>query len=571
MTIDTESPSRVTGLKTKIIGLLFAVLMILLTADIVWTYQVQKSNTTSELLEESRVLVTEMDAVWDFISLNQDTINYTTDGVYEYKSLHCAIAGKAVAALFSRNSDYSIRFTNLNPRNEQNAPDAYERGALESFATSDGAVTEHYGFVDGEGESVFRYVSAMKVSEDCVECHGTPRGETDVTGYAKEGWDVGDLAGAVSVTVPTSVYFVNMNNSIINNVLFFFIIILSMALIIYLALSRLITQPLTSLRGSLKQMGGGSFSPLEKGDRLYATREIQDLFVQFNTMAASLSSLYASLEAQVLERTEQLSQANEELERQKHHVERVNSKLTEENRYKSDFLAIVSHELRTPLTSILAFTDLMTQNISPDDKLAHKQLDEIDINGQILLELVNNVLETARIQAGHEQVNLELVDLNDIIGMIKDANESLALKKDIRLTMRIDPRVPLILSDWEKVRRILLNLVSNAIKFTGDGGFVRISASYNDAASSVDIKVTDNGRGIPADKQDLIFERFTQENMSTVRRYGGSGLGLALARDLATMLGGVILVESEPGKGSTFTLRLPVFEGEDGVDLFDAD
>jgi signal transduction histidine kinase len=539
-----------------------------------------------------------MDAVWDFISLNQDTINYTSSGVYEYKSLHCAIAGKAVAALFSRNSDYSIRFTNLNPRNEQNAPDAYERTALESFASSDGAVTEQYGFFDddggSDGEPLFRYVSAMKVSEDCVECHGTPLGETDVTGYAKEGWGVGDLAGAVSVTVPTSVYFANMNSSIVNNVLFFFFIILSMALIIYLALSRLITKPLTSLRGSLEQMGGGSFSPLEKGGRLYATREVEDLFAQFNTMAESLSSLYTSLEAQVLERTEQLSQANEELERQKHHVERVNSRLTEENRYKSDFLAIVSHELRTPLTSILAFTDLMEQNIPPDNKLAHKQLDEIDINGQILLELVNNVLETARIQAGHEQVNLELVDLNDIIGIIKDASESLALKKDIRLTTHIDPSVPLILSDWEKVRRILVNLVSNAIKFTGEGGLVQISASYDDTPPAVGpavgpavaatrpaapsavgpavvIEVADNGIGIPADKHDLIFERFTQENMSTVRRYGGSGLGLALARDLATMLGGTILVQSEPGTGSTFTLRLPVREGDSGIDLFDAE
>jgi signal transduction histidine kinase len=547
--------------------------MILLTVDILWIWQVQKDNTASELLEESRVLVTEMDAVWDFISLNQDTINYTTSGVYEYKSLHCAIAGKAVAALFSRNSDYSIRFTNLNPRNDQNAPDAYEREALEAFLASEGTMSEYYGFADGEedNQSVFRYVSAMKVSEDCVECHGMPLGETDVTGYAKEGWSVGDLAGAVSVTVPTQIYFANMNNSVANNVLFFFIILLSMVLIIYLALSRLITRPLTSLSSSLEQMGSGSFSSLEKGSGLYATREVEDLFARFNTMAESLSSLYTNLEAQVLERTEQLSQANEELEQQKRHVERVNSKLTEENRYKSDFLAIVSHELRTPLTSILAFTDLMAQSISPTNKLAHKQLEEIDINGQILLELVNNVLETARIQAGYEQVNLELVDLNDIIGMVKDASESLALKKHIKLTMHIDPAVPLILSDWEKVRRILVNLVSNAIKFTDEGGFVRISASYDEPASHINILVTDNGIGIPANKQNLIFERFTQENMSTVRRYGGSGLGLALARDFANMLGGAILVESKLGHGSTFTLRLPAREEDRNIERFDTD
>ena len=365
----------------------------------------------------------------------------------------------------------------------------------------------------------------------------------------------------MSVVVPTETSFANMRAAIVNNVLFFLAIMLSMAVVIYFVLTRLITNPLESLRHSFAKMSDGTPSEPPESENamrpVYASREIDELFGQFNDMAQSLSSLYANLESEVDERTVQLSAANEELERQRAHVEEVNAKLKRENQYKSDFLAIVSHELRTPLTSILAFTDLMADNVSSENALAAKQLEEIDKNGRILLEMVDNVLETARIQAGSEKLNLELVDLNDVVGMVEASSESLALKKHIALSTRVAPDVPLIESDWEKVRRILVNLVSNAIKFTPENGSVEVGVTYDPDAAIVTIDVTDTGIGIPADKQELIFERFAQENMSTVRRYGGSGLGLSLVKDLAAMLGGAVSVESELGRGSTFRVVLP--------------
>ncbi|WP_139653552.1 ATP-binding protein [Raoultibacter phocaeensis] len=548
------------SLKTKIIGLLTVVLLILLAVDILWTYESQKQATESVLLDEARVLVEEMNAVWEFISINQDTINYTSDGEYEYKGLHCAIAGKSVAAFFSKDNDYAIRFTNTVPRNFHNEPNDYELAALSAF--SDGSGTEeYYGFDETEDGTVFRYVSAMKVTEHCTECHGKPEGEIDPTGYAKEGWETGDVAGAVSVVVPTETSFANMRTAIVTNVLFFLAAMLCMAVIIYFVLTRLITNPLESLRRSFAKMSDGTPSePPESEGTLrpvYASRELDALFDQFNDMAQSLSSLYANLESEVDERTVQLSAANEELERQRAHVEKINDKLKRENQYKSDFLAIVSHELRTPLTSILAFTDLMADSVSSDNALAAKQLEEIDKNGRILLEMVDNVLETARIQAGSEKLNLELVDLNDVVGMVEASSESLALKKRIALTTRVAPDVPLIESDWEKVRRILVNLVSNAIKFTPEEGSVEVNVAYDESSATVTMDVADTGIGIPADKQELIFERFAQENMSTVRRYGGSGLGLSLVKDLAAMLEGSVSVESELGCGSTFRVVLP--------------
>lgn len=556
------------GLKTKIIGLLSIILLVLLIVDIAWTYQSQKRATEAVLLEESRVLVTEMTAVWDFISINQDTINHTLDGRYEYKGLHCAIAGKSVAALFSQNSDYTIRFANIEPRNIRNNPDEYETQALHRF-TENTANTEYFSLEDHEGESAFRYVSAMKATEYCIECHGEPAGELDPTGYQKEGWETGDIAGAVSVIIPTELYFSNMRDTVANNVLFFLAIMLCMAIIIYLALTRLITNPLESLRHSFAEMAAGvptsSQVLSEKTVARYSSREIDALFLQFDTMAKSLLSLYTNLESVVDERTLQLSEANVELQMQRKHVENVNAKLKCENQYKSDFLAIVSHELRTPLTSIIAFTDLMADNVPVDDSLVCRQLDEIDKNGRILLEMVDNVLETARIQAGSERLNLELVDLSDIVGMVEASSAPLAAKKGIVLSTHVAADVPLIFSDWEKIRRIFVNLVSNAIKFTGDGGSVCVRACYDQAKDAVVIEVADNGIGIPLDKQGLIFERFTQENMSTVRRYGGSGLGLSLVKDLAAMLGGSIFLDSQPGEGSTFSVVLPANRQTEGA------
>ena len=353
-----------------------------------------------------------------------------------------------------------------------------------------------------------------------------------------------------------------------NNVLFFLLLMAFMAVVVYAVLSRLVTGPLTDLRSSLALVADGSRSFIDnknrpgllEGDRrdLYATREVDDLFEQFDHMAKRLSDLYSSLEQQVLDRTEELSQANGELERQRRRVEEINAQLARDNRYKSDFLAIVSHELRTPLTSILAFADLMADTLDPADEESRRQLEEIGKNGAILLEMVDNVLETARIQAGSERLNLELVDLNDVVGMVEASNSPVALKKGVGMSTAVDADVPLIMSDWEKVRRILMNLVSNAVKFTPAGGRVSVRAAWLAGAGRVRIEVADTGIGIPKDKQDLVFERFTQENMSTVRRYGGSGLGLSLVKDLVGMLGGSVEVESEVGRGSTFRVELPV-------------
>ncbi|WP_261433687.1 ATP-binding protein [Berryella wangjianweii] len=545
------------GFKTKVVGLLALFLVALLVAFSLWTLDSQRQSTEAGILSQSRMLATEMEAVWEFVSVNQRTINYASDGAYEYKGLHCAIAGKSVASLFSRQSDESIRFTSLTPRNASNAPDWFEREALAHFAAS--SDTEYYGFDTSGDTPRFRYVRAMPVTEHCVECHGGPAGELDPTGAPKEGLAIGEVAGGMSVSIPTEAHFQAMGRSILRNILFFLGIVACLAVAIYAALSKMVSRPLLRLGESLRHVdrNPSDHIQLEPVSALYASRETDDLFERFNAMSDRLTRLYRDLEGQVRDRTNQLASANAQLQEQSCQLAAINERLKRESQYKSDFLAIVSHELRTPLTSILAFTELMEQEVPAGNERVRRQLDEVARNAQTLLEMVSNILETARIQAGSERLNIELVELSDVLGMVEASMRPLAAKRRIDLRVGFGEGVPLLSSDWEKLRRIVSNLVSNAIKFTDPGGWVRVDVGVADEGGTVLIAVSDNGIGIPPDKHSLVFERFTQENMSTVRSYGGSGLGLSLVRDLCRMLGGEVRLESEPGKGSAFTVSLP--------------
>ena len=415
-----DSVSRI-GFKIKIVGLLAIVLATLSIAFSLWTCQQQRDRTEAEILDQSRMLAVEMDAVWEFVSVNQGIINYAADGTYDYKGLHCAVAGKSVAALFGRHSDDIIRFTKLEPRNPSNSPDVFETEALLAF--EEGA-SEYYGFTEWKGKPVFRYVRSMRVTKHCVECHGQPAGELDPLGHPKEGWSIGDSGGGMSIIIPTDLYYDSMQRSVTDNILFFLAIMACLAVTIYFALNKMVTHPLARLGENLALIDRNPSDDvrLEKVESMYGSRETDVLFDRFNSMSSTLTVLYRDLEGQVKDRTEQLAEANRQLEEQRSQLERVNERLKQESQYKSDFLAIVSHELRTPLTSILAFTELLVDHVPAEGARMRRQLDEVEKNGQTLLEMVNNILETARIQAGSEKLNLELVDVADVVSMVESSS-----------------------------------------------------------------------------------------------------------------------------------------------------
>lgn len=550
-------------LKTKFAGLIVVLIAVSLVANIGWTSFNKRAQMENELREKGAVLAQQMDAVWEFMASNQsrfEQISYTEEGVYQ--GLHCAIVGRSIGALFTSQSTYTTRFVNFNPRNIADEPDEFESAALSAFHA--GTNMEYYGITQYENKEVFRYLAPMRIEKNCLNCHGEPAGEIDVTGYAKEGWKIGDVGGAISIVMPLDVYMESEQNSIIQDVIFFGGMLVVCLLIIYATLSYLVTRPLSKIQAGLKTIQTGDLDVQLAYTE--SSREMNTLMAEFNQMARELSDIYENLEAQVSDRTARLAEANAVLERQRAQLEEANERLRKDNRYKSDFLAMMSHELRTPLTSIIAFTEFLNRDSKPHDEREAETRREIEANSRALLLMINDILEMSRLDAGRTDMNFETVDVGDVAGMVMAVVQPLADKSAIALTCDIDPDVPLIEADFEKIRHVLENLCSNAVKFTPDGGVVRLHISYQPTCNAVQFQVSDTGIGISRADQERIFERFVQADSSPSRKYNGTGLGLALAKEYAEMHGGSISVESELGEGSVFTVRIPVERvGHDSV------
>jgi GAF domain-containing protein/DNA-binding response OmpR family regulator/anti-sigma regulatory factor (Ser/Thr protein kinase) len=230
-------------------------------------------------------------------------------------------------------------------------------------------------------------------------------------------------------------------------------------------------------------------------------------------------------------------------------------RMREVDRLKTQFLANMSHELRTPLNSIIGFSRVMLRGIDgPLTEMQNTDLTSIYNSGQHLLGLINNILDLSKIEAGKMELSIEPVNLVEVAKTVMSTAIALVKDKQIKLEQDVPADLPTVMADQTRVRQIILNLVSNAAKFT-DKGYIRLSMVP--AAKEVMISVTDTGIGIPEDKLAHIFEEFTQVDASTTRKYGGTGLGLAITRSFVEMHKGRIWVESKVGAGSTFTFTLP--------------
>nr|WP_321497918.1 PAS domain S-box protein [uncultured Methanolobus sp.] len=227
------------------------------------------------------------------------------------------------------------------------------------------------------------------------------------------------------------------------------------------------------------------------------------------------------------------------------------------SRAKSEFLATMSHELRTPLNSIIGFSDIMLDGMAGElvDKQEH-YVQHISQSGHHLLNLINDILDISKIEAGKMELYLDSVDIKKAVSEIVTITESLASRKNITVDVKVPDISPLIYVDRSKLKQILYNLLGNAIKFTDNGGNVHIDVTSND--DFVTISITDTGIGISPDDQNKLFKPFSQIDASISRRYEGTGLGLALVKELIELHGGRIWVESDAGKGSTFTFELPI-------------
>ena len=589
--MSTDHPGRPFryGIRFKIAVSIGVIMIALMAVDILWNLSLQNAQAENEAREKAEVLAAEMRAAWDFVDMNQEVINRAEDGAFRTKHLVCVVAAKSISMLFTSETDYSIRFTNDTPRQAANAPDAFEQEALAAF-NADPDRKAFWRVVDaGDGTRVFRYTEPLYVTESCLECHGDPVGELDQYGYPKEGMQVGQVGGAMSITEPMGIYAAGIQDSMMQQAIMVLFMMVAAFIGLYFVTSQLVLQPIDELRSAAGAVGKGDFNYTltvpDPGER--PRDELAELTGEFDRMARDLEALYADLEGQVRSKTDDLMVLNDMLNYQKRELKVALDRLGDEVAYKNEFFAIVSHELRTPLTSILAYARILNAHDSLAPK-THKAVRQTESNATLLRNMVNNLLVISKHAAKKDELLPEPVDFVDLAQFVRKALAPIAEGKDVRLTCTVAPNVPLSMADWEKLRRILENLVNNAIKYTHRGGFVRLTIGFEDgetdshsesekadtnapdgedaAAGWIVMRVADDGMGIAPEELDQIFELYKQAGQSANRRYRGTGLGLAVVRDLTELHGGTVTVESRVKEGSTFTVRIPyvpVIEEED--------
>jgi signal transduction histidine kinase len=233
-------------------------------------------------------------------------------------------------------------------------------------------------------------------------------------------------------------------------------------------------------------------------------------------------------------------------------------RLAEASQHKSQFVASMSHELRTPLNAIIGLTEMMVKNAARfGTEKAQEPLQRVNRAGTHLLGLINQVLDLSKIEAGKLELNPQTVQLAPLIKEVIDTARQLAEQNHNRLVVDVQKNIGALTVDPMRLRQILLNLISNACKFTKAGEVKLAARKVSNGSSFVEFAVSDTGIGMTSEQQAKLFEEFSQADRTTAQHFGGTGLGLAITRKLARMMGGDVTVTSEPGKGSVFTLRQP--------------
>lgn len=324
-----------------------------------------------------------------------------------------------------------------------------------------------------------------------------------------------------------------------------------------------ISNPLGHMVGIMRLLEKGSLSARSN---LISNDELGVLSVNFDRMAQEieksrndLEDLNRSLEVRVTEKTEYLTQALEQLMRSNRDLELANRKLKELDQLKSDFVSLVSHELRTPLTSIKAFTELiMIKPIMTDEK-RRTLLSIINNEADRLMRLIHDILDLTRIETGNLRWNITPVDFLELINTTVVNLGSLADKKKLAISLHLPSSLPVLHGDGDRIMQVVTNILSNAIKFTPDGGSLSITVSCETALHrQITVSVTDTGIGIPTKDLEVIFEKFRRSGDVLTTPTEGTGLGLAISKHIVEYHGGRIWAVSALGKGSTFTFTLPL-------------
>jgi len=451
----------------------------------------------------------------------------------------------------------------LNVGDASLAPDdTYDYEAVERLKSPKSP--EEYIPVDKQ-RKVFRYYKRVFASEACLNCHldnkitkleevEDPLGVGDridpgVGNNKHPTLKEGDPLAIVKISYPLEKTYSSLawNNAILLSTA---IVTAFLAMLAAYAIVRyVIVKPVLHLKEVSDAITRGD---LEQRADIRTGDEFEELSQAFNRMLRHLTTVQ-----------EDLQKLNRGFESKVDELAQVNLRLYEMNNLKNEFLATMSHELRTPLNSVLGFSDVLLTNPQNLNEKQRRYVSHIQSSGRTLLNLINDVLDLAKIESGKMEVHPSEFSIADLIERTVGALLPLAEKKNIDLGWDVDTELPVLEQDLGKLQQILSNLLSNAIKFTPEGGRVRVRAEVRNQEHFA-LTVSDTGIGIPLEDQERIFEKFRQgaavsgQRESLTREYEGTGLGLSISKELAKLLGGEIGLESEFGKGSLFTVELPI-------------
>jgi len=355
------------------------------------------------------------------------------------------------------------------------------------------------------------------------------------------------VLGVGQVTLSTAAIYVQFYNNLMASLMIAAAAIIANVLAVMVVSRRLIA-PISALVRNTKRIGEGELT--EPIQRINSSSEIMQLADTIETMRSNLLELYTTLESRVAKRTAELKIARDE-------ALQARSIAEEHSRLKSEFLSTMSHELRTPLNAIEGFTSIMLSGMGVElNDRAKDMVRRVNVNSKRLLQLINDILDISRIEAGRMEITYHPVQVRSLSQQWHNAVNAQAEDKGIALNFRIDETFPAeIYSDEDALTKIAVNLLSNAVKFTREGA---VSLDMTWHTDHYLITVTDTGIGIPIHAQQYIFDEFRQVDGTSRREYGGTGLGLTLVSKLTQALNGQVKLESEVGIGSKFTITLPV-------------
>jgi signal transduction histidine kinase len=526
-----------TSLERKCRFLLGAGILVLIAGSFLWFAFQTEHLAYNQMLNTGRLLINPIVAKQHIKTVSKENI-----GEQDWRDSLEEFQQKVEKNWPEGLSQYEHRFIKPRPRkSEHEPPDRFDRQILAEFledeskfeARRDGEERQQGG--QGESDRFFYYYGAVRASASCLKCHyhqRTPE-EAKELGALKEN----DLLAVVRVKMRTRPIEdgVHLNRAILISTAFVTALLIMGGS--YLIIRYVIVKPVKHLKEVSDAISSGELnvrSEIRTGD------EFEDLSHAFNRMLRNLVSMQ-----------DRLRKVNADLDRKVDELARANMALYESNKLKSDFLATMSHELRTPLNSILGFSEVLLSSGTLNDR-QQRWVQNVRSSGERLLNLINDILDLAKIEAGKLEVRPEDVAIGELCEEQLNMFRPMAQKKNIDLRSQVGADIPLLRQDPVKLQQILSNLLSNAIKFTPEGGRVLLRAQAD--GLHLILTVTDTGVGIASEDQEMVFERFRQAANPLTREHAGTGLGLSIVRELCKLLGGEVALKSELGRGSTFDL-----------------